>query len=256
MASLAVALGAELLKIRRTLMLMLALLSPLLLGVQEVAVSWERVRSGVAPYDGSWVNQAQTMMLLWNLMLLPLLIPLQTALLAGVEHSSRGWKRLFATPVPRWTVYMAKLIVSMGLFGLSMVLLDVTIVLAGMLLNAMAPALGLTFDTIPWRVLLEATARAYLASWLFIALHTWIACRWPSFVLAMGVGIAATAAGMVVWSSDYGLYYPWTIPWLTSHAAYQEGGHLVSLTIGCLGAVPIALLGCWDVTHRDALGAL
>ena len=159
------------------------------------------------------------MMLLWNLMLLPLLIPLQTALLAGVEHSSRGWKRLFATPVPRWTVYMAKLIVSMGLFGLSMVLLDVTIVLAGMLLNAMAPALGLTFDTIPWRVLLEATARAYLASWLLIALHTWIACRWPSFVLAMGVGIAATAAGMVVWSSD-----PWPLLSLDDPLAHEPCG--------------------------------
>ena len=49
MASLAVALGAELLKIRRTLMLMLALLSPLLVGVLEVAVSWERVRAASRP---------------------------------------------------------------------------------------------------------------------------------------------------------------------------------------------------------------
>lgn len=256
MRHLMVALGIEVLKLRRTLALALTAAGPLLIALLQFAGGLQRAREGWMPETDVWTNLAQNTLLIWNLMMLPLFITLQTALLAGIEHSCKAWKRVFAAPLPRAGIYVAKQAVGLALIGLSMVVLAALIVLVGLALNVLEPSLGLTTGAIPWRTLLLATGRAYLASWLLVALHTWIATRWPSFGVATAVGILTMVSGILVLNDDRAVYYPWTMPWLASHGTFERGVELTSLLIGFLAAPLVALLACWDVTHRDALGAL
>lgn len=253
MKYLMIALGIEVLKLKRTLVLALVLVAPAVVGLLEFAQILERARLGTSMIDDDWTNLTQNALLLWNLMVLPLFITLQSALLAGLEHTSKGWKRMFSAPVPRAAEYAAKQIVALGVIGLSTAALVALTVVIGLALGAIWPQLPLTAEAIPWRLMLTAAARSYLACWLLIALHTWIAGRWPSFAVAATIGVVATVAGIMVFNSRYGPYYPWTIPWLVGHAVYEEGGMQVAFLMGLLGAPVVALLGCWDVTHRDAL---
>jgi hypothetical protein len=44
---------------------------------------------------------------LWATLMMPLFITIETALIAGLEHSENQWKNLLAFPIPRWTIYIA-----------------------------------------------------------------------------------------------------------------------------------------------------
>jgi ABC-type Fe3+/spermidine/putrescine transport system ATPase subunit len=46
----------------------------------------------------------------WGLLILPLSITVETSLAAGIDHSDNQWKALLARPVPRYAVYLSKLI--------------------------------------------------------------------------------------------------------------------------------------------------
>ena len=39
---------------------------------------------------------------------------IETALIAGLDHSENQWKNILALPVPRWTIYIGKLLVACG----------------------------------------------------------------------------------------------------------------------------------------------
>ena len=81
----------------------------------------------------------------------------------------------------------------------------------------------------------------------------WVSARWPSFVAAMGVGIVTTVAGVIVINSDWAQVYPWTLPGWVVKGNLQGETIAVSLALGLVGGLVIALAGSWDVSRREVL---
>jgi hypothetical protein len=253
MTALARALRAETLKMKRTLALWLAIITPLgMVGLQFLNV-YQRAEYYLRQIENAWVRFGQEMFVVWGFLMVPLFVTLQTALLSGLEHRSDQWKHLYALPLPRWTVYAAKQLAGMALIGLSMVGLVGFSVLAGLVLRVLKPGIGLDI-AIPWELFLRYGMMVYLASWLIISLHTWVAMRWRSFVVAMAVGILMTAGGMVVINADWATFYPWALPGLLANT-FNKGEPILlkELTVSIVGGIAVALLGCWEVIHRDVL---
>jgi hypothetical protein len=133
------ALRAEALKLRRTLALWMALLAPLLIEVLDFILYFQRgyIRHDV---ENPWLWLGQQTLVYWSLLMLPLIITLQTALLANVEHSNQQWKHLFVLPTPRGAIYAAKQIAAMVLVGFSTLSLLALTVLNGLLLRSLESA--------------------------------------------------------------------------------------------------------------------
>jgi hypothetical protein len=247
------ALWAEQLKIKGTLALWLAPLAPLVIIALQVAVVLERQeyyrQQNVAD---AWVEYGGQIVFLWTMLMLPLFITLETALLGNLEHGNSQWKHLFALPIPRGAIYAAKQVSAMVIIGLSMTALYVYIVLSGLGLRLVVPGLGLDAP-VPWAGFLRYVALAYLASWLILSIHTWIGLHWHSFVVASSVGIAAMVVAVVLIQSDWSQWYPWTMPGLVASGLEQGKDILPQLLIGSLGGLGVALLGGWEVTQRDVL---
>jgi hypothetical protein len=181
-----------------------------------------------------------------------LFVTLETALLAGLEHNNGQWKHLFALPISRHALYLAKQAAGMVLIGLSMLTLVVGTLTAGQVLRLLKPGIGFE-DAMPWREMLSRSAVVYLSSWLLIAIQNWVGLRWRSFVIASAVGIVMTVAGMVIINVDWGTFYPWAIPGMIANG-FHDGELLVAeMWFGCLGGPVAALLGSWEVTRRDVL---
>jgi hypothetical protein len=247
-------LKAEILKTKRTLALWLAFLAPLvvvvfiLLGFLDRGEEW--LGTGL---DNAWVEFAQSVDIFWVLLMLPLFITLQTALLAGLEHQSEQWKHLCALPVPRWAVVAAKQAVAAALIGLSHLVLICLTLLGGWLLWLLRPGLGF-HAAIPWGQLLKPVATAYLVSWFILAIHTWVALRWRSFVVASAVGIVLTVAGVIVVNSEWGSFYPWALAGLIVNGFNKgESLPLLEFLLGSLGGLVAALIGGWEITRREVL---
>ena len=247
------ALHAERLKTKRTLALWLAPLAPLVIIALQMAVVFQQQKYYKAKdIANAWIDYGQQTVFLWAILMLPLFITLETALLAHLEHGNGQWKHLFALPIPRGAIYAAKQVSSMAIIGLSMAALYATIILSGLALRELTPGLGFEAP-VPWWDLFRYIALSYLASWLILSIHTWVGLRWSSFVVASATGIAAMVIAVLMFQSDWAQWYPWTWPGVVANGV--EAGEEVGtqLLIGSLGGLGAALLGAWDVVRRDVL---
>ena len=209
MTTLLRAFWAETLKMKRTLSMRLAFIAPAAVMIYCSALVPGRRSQNPTTTCGSSIWRMGR--IFWTLLMLPLFVTLQSALLGGIEHRNEQWKQMFAQPVSRWAIYMAKQLGVALMMALSFVALMGFLVASGLLLRLVRPDLGLHV-AIPWGDLVWPLGAAYLASWLLMAIHTWVGLRWKSFALASAVGIVMTVAGVVIISSKWGSYYPWAMP--------------------------------------------
>lgn len=251
MIALSRATSAEILKIKRTLALWLAFITPLaIVGLMFVATLLPQ--GNTDPNVNAWDGFSELIFLFWSLLMLPLFITLETALLSELESTEKHWKHLFALPIPRSALYMAKLLVGAGLIALSTMVLWGGLLLAGYSLRWLKPGSGFEFS-IPWFETLQTAFLTYLAAWLILAFHTWISLRWRSFTLSVGVGMIATVIGVfiTVGAERWARFYPWMLP---SMAMGNDGQIVLQvLLLGIMGGIVVAIAGCWDMIRQDVL---
>jgi lantibiotic transport system permease protein len=254
MPALARAMSAEILKMKRTLALLVALVLPMVV-IFINFVMFARQRGFADGFDG-WGYFVSNNIAVWTVLMLPLYITLETALLAGLEHNQQGWKHLAALPIPRSAVYAAKQIIAMGMVALSMLVMIAGIWGSANLahsinLNTLAPFNA----SFPWERLLRAAGLAYVLSLLMVAIHNWIATRFASFAFASGVGIGATVMGFFIINDEtLSKIFPWALP---INALMQLAGTQVDLTlplaVSLIGALLVSVMGGWNVVSRDVL---
>jgi len=239
-------LHAEMLKLRRTLAFRMIFVAPLLVATLQFFVVWNQRRPG-ADFN-LWEMISRASLSVWAVFMLPLLITLETALINGVEHGEKQWKHIFALPIPRRAVYIAKLLVAQALAAASTLILCVLTVLVGLAGARLRPDLPHP-GPIPYVWILKYAAFVWLASWLIIAIHTWVSIRWPGFALALGAGIGGTFFAIFAASAGVGKYYPWLLPL----NVFMKERFAAALLLGALGGVVAAVIGCVEFVRRDVV---
>ena len=244
--SLLRALHAELLKLKRTLAFRVIFVLPLLIALLQFLIIL-RTKTYSRGFN-LWQTHPSNSFQIWAVFMMPLLIALVTALLNGIEHSDKQWKHLFALPVPRYTVYFAKLIVAQGLILTSTLVLTVFTVIVGVAGMYLRPELA-NAGPVPYLWLAKQAAFVWLASWLIIAIHTWISMRWSGFPIALGAGIGGTFFALFAASASVGKYYPWLLPM----NIFIDGRFATALVLGIGGGIVAAVLGCMEFVRRDVM---
>ena len=242
------AVSAETLKLKRTLALWMTLISPAVVVGLQVLMILNRT-SLYEKQPEFWTSLARSIAGFWAVLMLPLFVTLETALVANLEHSERHWKHLLALPVRRWNYYFGKFAVVIGLVALSSLILFLLTIGGGLLLSVLAPKLTLQ-SPIPWQFLLKLHGAMFAAAVLMISIHHWVSLRWHSFTTAIGFGITAVVIGFIlVNSKTYGLYYPWSIPARVTNSTPE----LVTMMLIFSGVSAVAALGagCWEFSRRE-----
>jgi len=157
------AMSAEMLKTKRTLTLWLIVLAPLAIAFLEFVTHMQYGARAARPNTDAWLSLMHHSLVLWSLLMLPLFVTLETGLLNAQEHNNKMWKQLYATPLPRWTIYAAKQLMGLALIGASTLMLLAMSLGAGLLLNVFRPELGFV-PPIDWAAILPAFALVYLAT--------------------------------------------------------------------------------------------
>jgi ABC-2 type transport system permease protein len=257
----------EVLKLRRTLALWASILVPLPVIAMTTALNLSRNTGGrfdpgapptVVPWDAFMLD---LVLFLWCLIALPLFVSLEAALLAGLEHRENTWKHLFALPIPRWTIYVPKLLVGFVLVCLSSLVLALGIGLEGQILLMLRPDLGLT-RPIPWAVIFVRSFSFTPTVLLMLAVQTWVAIRWRSFTVAMSLGIGGTVMGIMMLRSlrtmastprpaQLASIFPWSLPYVVIARQATVGLRENAFAVGILGGLLIAAVGCWETVRRD-----
>ena len=244
--SLLRALYAESLKLKRTLAFRVIFVLPFLVAFLQFFVAWRTKK--FAPDFNLWETLPSTSLQIWGVFMLPLLITLETALLNGIEHGDKQWKHIFALPVPRYSVYFAKVIVAQVLVLISTFILAGLIVLVGIAVMQLRPELAGSGPP-PYGWIAKNASLVWCASWLIIASHTWVSMRWSGFPIPLGTGIAGTFFALFAATAAVGKYYPWLLPM----NIFVEGRATTAIVLGVAGGVIAMVVGCWEFVRRDVL---
>ena len=258
------AIRMEVLKLRRTLALWASTLVPAAVILMTTAMNLSRARG--TRFDPDQPNGWESLMLdlvlfLWCLVALPLFVALEAALLAGLEHRENTWKHLFSLPVPRWTIYLAKLLVGVGLLCISSLLLAVGTGVEGWIVHTLRPDLGLP-QAIPWDLIFLRSFSFVPAVVLMLAIETWVAIRWRSFTVPVMLGIGGTVIGIMllrtlknIASTPHGPFFasvfPWSLPYVVIARQATVSLRATALLVGAVGGVLAAVGGCWEAVRRD-----
>ncbi|MGH7632653.1 MAG: ABC transporter permease [Gemmatimonadaceae bacterium] len=255
MSSYARAVSAELLKLKRTLALWLAVGAPLAVVLLNVVV-YSRTRELDAPGGSALIGFAQLSFTMWTIIVLPLYAALAAALVAATDHQGDHWAQLLALPVPRASIFAAKYVATACLLALSELAFVTAVVGASILLAALRPALH--GQPVPAALVAVRGLESGLAACLVVAIQTLVSLRFRSMVVGLGLGIVAVL-GLLGGVARVGLgtiaiyVYPWALAPTTMGRLWEAHADRVPVAIGgALAGLLMAVAGSWWLARRDS----
>ena len=233
----------EMIKLKRSLALALAVLAP---GLIAVFFFFSALRLTTARPWEMWMMQGAG---IWAFFMLPMSVTALTALVAHMEHGPRSWDHLRALPVPRWRLYSAKAACVLGLVAVMSAAVPILSWAALEAAAAIKPAVR-PVGAIDWAVTAMVLGRMYLAALLLTAIQLWTALRFSSFVPALSVGIGGTFFAVVATSAKQGVFLPWQMP--VNILATETWRWQTALALGCGGGLLILTLMLVSLSRREA----
>jgi len=255
MKSFAIALQVEFIKLRRTLAFWMMFIAPL--GIVALTVLFDlRLGADVSGANtDAWSTLLRDTIGFWVVLMLPLYIALESALLAQLEHSQKMWKHLLALPTWRGAFYLAKLSMNILLVGFATLILFGGIVLAGWLLQIfnLRPDFHWGVPNPSWSVAATTALFVFLLSWGMTALQTYVSMRWASFTVALGIGILGSISAFVfVRSVALAQFVPWLLPFNALEPYIKQSATLgVPLLVSLLCTILFTAFGMWELNTRD-----
>jgi hypothetical protein len=241
---------AEALKIRRTIAWKMAVLAPGIVVVLAFFAAWQAPFSTINRFGPGqeWAALTRFCMRLWAILMLPLYIVLQSALLAGLDHVGGQWRSILARPLPRWTFYATKLTFVIGLAVAGSVLLALGIVLDGAILPHLQREVVFA-SPIPWGMILRNCAEVFGLASAGLAIQNWISLRWQSFSVAMAAGIVLLVLGV----SPAPLANRPTARCGSSRLPYRCSSWRATWGISRLGCESVSFAASWSPSPRESI---
>jgi lantibiotic transport system permease protein len=235
-------LHVEVLKLRRSLALLLVVTAPLCVAMLSgfIALGAEKPRE--------WFMFSYGTAALWAFFMLPMSVTALTVLMGQMEHGPRTWNHLLALPVPRAAIFLSKAVVLFGLVALMMIMLFVATYAAGAAANMIKP--GALSGPIEPSLTARLLTKMFAGSLLMCVIQLWAALRFRSFVPPLVLGIAGTLVAVAATSASQGAYFPWLLPVQALPSQATTG--TLSLTLGCVGGLALLVVMVLDLSRRDA----
>lgn len=231
---------AEILKLRRSLALLLCVAAPSCVAGLTLVISLNVEGPPILTKYGMGVSG------LWSIAMMPLAVTALSVLVAQMEHGPRSWHHLLTLPGARPHLYLAKALVMLALVTSMAALLWVETLFTGWLIATIrSDAKGAVDGLWMANTLMRITAAAILMAML----QLWVALRFKSFVPPLVFGIAGTVVALAAQSAQKGMYFPWLMSaaMMTSPERQQ-----IALMLGGAGGLIVMLAMLAHMSWREA----
>ena len=192
---------AELLKLKRTKIWLLLLISPLIILTDGLTFPDElKADNGKIILAHLYQSGAAS----HTILLFPLLIGIFAAFLCRYEHLNGGWKQLLVQPVRKGNVFVAKLLFIVIICALIQLLFLGSILLSSIINGG---------SGVPENYMLKGVLSGFIASIPLATLQIWASSLWASFGASLALNVIFTVPNILIVSSEtYGPFYPWVQP--------------------------------------------
>jgi hypothetical protein len=244
--------AAEFLKLRRTLIVKLAVGTAVAVVLLNAIIATQQQP---APGRSVLMGFAQGTLMMWTLLALPIFTALVAAFVAAIDHQGDNWKHIFTLPVPRYAIFAAKYAVGAALLLAGALVLVGGIWTGSAVLRIMRPTI--TAEVLPTRLVFVRVFQSWLAAGLALSIQLWVSLRWRNFVAGLAVVMVALVvlfggAGRAQTRAAFAKYYPWAMP-VTAIARMAEGipDRAFATAGGAISGLAAAFAGCWTLARRD-----
>ncbi|CAM4512621.1 hypothetical protein FHS16_003391 [Paenibacillus endophyticus] len=205
MASFFRLIAAERLKLSKSYIWVLALVSPLLSLAIGILVSPDKF--GMTNDQEKYALLVSSMASFHAMLFLPILTGILSAFVCRYEHVGGGWKQLLTLPVSRSGLYFAKFSIVASVLALTQ-LLFLAAVCAAAAYHGYAVSL-------PWETMLTGIGSGWLACLPLAALQLLVSVSWSSFAAPLVINVMLTIPNILVVNSErFAPFYPWAQPML------------------------------------------
>lgn len=231
----------ELLKVRRSLALMMMFACPLMVALLILGIELKgRHRQSVEMY---W--SAHTVV--WGSFMYPLYIALVTGLLNGNEHKNATWRVMLTMPVSARQLFVAKLLLALCfIVGANFILMGL-VSLSVFGLGAAGHVLPGAFDF----SILERVAIMSLVALPIVIVQHWLSWRVQNIVAPLALGVMATMGIMQIGQSKDWIYYPWAYVMTAVHASSADA-RVLALQLALAVGGGVLLISTMWVGRRGA----
>ncbi len=226
-------------------MLPLAIAGPCVVVVIQFFM-WLRGRS-YGQWQGQVVEKTITYsaFVMWTMMILPLLIALEAAVIAGVDHAGTRWMAMLSQPERRAEIYGAKFVLVSGVMTFSCIFFGVVLLATEFFLSIVREDLNLRPFISPGAVITGALQCAEAA---LTSLQTWVSLQFRGFSIPIATGVLGMIVGFALYTQQQGGYLPWLLP---SSVVNSTGSAKGALVLSSGTGLIAAALGCWVLSRRD-----
>ena len=238
-------LSVELLKIRRSLALLMMFAIPMMVVTLNVLILVRRHGAHAIlaeHWKFYWLGGSG----LWCYFMLPLYIALITTLLNGHEHKHQTWRLMLTLPVTQLQLFVVKGVLAwLFVMGASAILVIGANLGAGMLIVFGASGGGaFEFDAVPFMAKLAITTLPV------IAIQHAVSWRVGNIVAPLALGVIATMGITQIGSSSSWIWYPWVYSLMAingSEPGHQQQALWLAAGVGTL----LFAASAWYLSRRE-----
>ena len=235
----------ELLKIKRSLVIVMTLVCPLaIVGFMCLMTlrAWDPPEMTGADMARFWSDVVS----IWAYFMLPLFVALTTSLINGNDHRNQTWRLMLSLPISADALYIAKALLAIALMLCAHVILLVSIVLALWVLVLSGYDLTGAFDLRSWRVLWAPPVAALST----LAIQHGLSWHFRTLVPPLSIALIATFVGMELASTRLWVWVPWSYPMVSISAQTVEAQRLAVLLSPVMGVIALHL-GLRQLRRRE-----
>ncbi|ANF38746.1 ABC transporter permease [Bacillus velezensis] len=248
-------LWADQLKLKRSSLLIVVLLVPLLIIAYELVnltyrSEYVEKQAEMFHAGSMWMYLLYDNSLLFGLGF-PLAATLSASIIANIEHQANGWKQTLSFPVSRMRIYVSKFIyLVVSLF------ISSTIFLLGMVL--LGKLVGFE-GSVPWGLLFGDSYSMLVTVLPIMAFQIWLSMVFSNQAFSILVGSVSSIMGLFLAAAQSTRWFPLAYPSQSSTVILQYEGigynpDLSSyLCISLFLGIIILFLGSIHFAKRDAL---
>jgi len=233
---------AELLKLRRSLALMLCVAAPACVAVLGTVIAFDRKTP--LPLDNFVIGGPG----IWSFVMLPLAVTALSVLMAQMEHGSHSWNHLLTLPRARPNVFLAKAIVMLGLVAIMSALLWAFMLVGAAVITILHPA-GV-IGAVDMARLAQVLALMTVCSALVAMLQLWVALASRSFVVPLVFGIGGTFVAISTIGAAKAAWFPWLLA--TDVLATRPEIRQMGLLLGGIGGLVVLVTMLAHLSRREA----
>ena len=235
----------EIVKLKRTLVLMVCVAAPLCAGLFSVMVMLNH------PGPKPWVQMLGEGAAVWAYFLYPMAVTALTVLVAQIEHGPRMWNHLLTLPVHRGALFAAKAVVVAGLVFLMTLVLYAVLYGAVIAAGAFIPGAEATGDP-QWADTFTSLLLLNGAGLTMIVLQLWVALRFRGFAFPLVLGIVGTFFALAIQAAKKAVFLPWLAPAYAFTITRPDS--LAVVIFGYAGGLILLPVMLWHLSRHERTG--